>query len=32
MPKEGFRCVCFSVILIDYVFKMGKNYYPQLSS
>ena len=30
MPKEGFYCICLSVVLIDSVFKMGKNYYPQV--
>ena len=26
MPKERSHCICLSVILIDSVFKMGKNY------
>ena len=30
MPKEGSHCICLSVILIDSVFEMGKNYYPQV--
>ena len=30
MPKEGFYCICLSVILIDSVFKMSKSYYPQV--
>ena len=30
MPKEGSHCICLSVILIDFVFKIGKNYYPQM--
>ena len=30
MPKEGCYCICLSVILIDYVSKMGKNYCPQV--
>ena len=30
MPKEGSNCVCLSVMLIDSVVKMGKNYYPQV--
>ena len=28
--KEGFHCICLSVILIDSVFKIGKTYYPQV--
>ena len=32
MPKEGPHCICLSVILIDFVFKMGKSYYPQVFS
>ena len=27
MTKESSHCVCLSVILIDPVFKMSKNYY-----
>ena len=27
MRKGGSHCVCLSVIIIDSVFKMGKNYY-----
>ena len=27
VPKEGSRCVCMSVIVIDSVFKMGWNQY-----
>ena len=27
IPKEGSHCICLSVVLIDYVFKMGKSYY-----
>ena len=30
MPKEGVYCICLSVVLIDSVFKIGKNYYPQV--
>ena len=30
MSKEGSHCICLSVILIDSVFKLGKNYYPQV--
>ena len=30
IPKEGFQCICLSVILIDSVFRTGKNYYPQV--
>ena len=29
IPKEYSHCVCLSVILIDSVFKMSKNYHPQ---
>ena len=32
MPKGGAHCICLSVVLIDFVFKMGKNYYPQVFS
>lgn len=28
--EEGSHCVCLSVMLIDFVFKMDKNYYPQV--
>ena len=28
MPKESFQCIWLSVILIDSVFRTGKNYYP----
>ena len=31
MPKEGSHCICLSITLVDSVFKMGKNYYPQVS-
>ena len=30
MPKEGSHCICLSVILIDSVLEIGKNYYPQV--
>ena len=30
MAKEGSHCVCLSVILIDSVYKIGKNYYLQV--
>ena len=30
MPKEGSHCICVSVILINSVFKIDKNYYPQV--
>ena len=30
MRKEDSHCIYLSVILIDSVFKMGKNYYPQV--
>ena len=29
VPKEGSKCICLSVIGIDSVLKLGKNYYPQ---
>ena len=28
IPKEGSQCIYLSVILIDSVFRTGKNYYP----
>ena len=28
--KESSHCICLSVIMIDSVFKIGKNYYAQL--
>ena len=28
IPKEGSRCVCLPINLIDSVFRTGKNYYP----
>ena len=27
IPKEGYQCICLSVILIESVFGTGKNYY-----
>ena len=30
MPKEGSHHICLSVISIDSIFGMGKNYYPQV--
>ena len=30
ISKEGFQFICLSVILIDFVFRTGKNYYPQV--
>ena len=30
MPKAGSHCVYLSVVLLDSVFKMDKNYYPQI--
>ena len=30
IPKEGPQFICLSVILIDSVFRTGKNYYPQV--
>ena len=29
MPKEGSNCICISLVLIDSVFKIGRNYSPQ---
>ena len=26
---EGVRCTCFSIILLDFVVRVGKRYYPQ---
>ena len=28
IPREGSQFICLSVILIDSVFRTGKNYYP----
>ena len=30
IPKEGSQFICLSVILIDSIFRTGKNYYPQV--
>ena len=30
VPKEGSLCVCLLVVVIDFVFKIGKNYYSQV--
>ena len=30
IPKEGSIYICLSVIWLDFIFKMGKNYYPQV--
>ena len=30
MPKDGFGCICFSIILIGSVSKINKSYYPQV--
>ena len=30
IPKEGSQLICLSVILVDSVFRIGKNYYPQV--
>ena len=30
VPKEVWHHICLSLILIDSVFQMGKNYYPKL--
>ena len=27
--KEGFSCICWPLIMIDSVFKLGKSFYPQ---
>ena len=28
IPKEGFHCICLSVILFNSVYKKDNNYYP----
>ena len=28
IPKEGSQFICLSVILIDFIFRRVKNYYP----
>ena len=30
MPKKDSHCIFLSVILIDSIFKMSKNYYPEV--
>ena len=30
MPKESCLYICLSVVLVDSVFKVGENYYPQV--
>ena len=30
IPKEGSQLICLTVILIDSVFRAGKNYYPRV--
>ena len=30
MPKKGSNCIYLSLVLIDSIFKMGKNYYTQV--
>ena len=30
VPKEGSQYICLSIILNDFVFKTGNNYYPQM--
>ena len=30
LPKEGSQCICLLVIIIDSVFRTGKNSYPQV--
>ena len=30
IPNEGAHCVCLSVILINFIFRTGNNYYPQV--
>ena len=30
IPKEGIHCVCFTITLIDSVFKLDKHYYPEI--
>ena len=32
MPKKGCHCVCLAIILIDSVFNMGENCFPQVFS
>lgn len=30
VQKKSFRCICLLVILIDFVFKLDKNYYQHM--
>ena len=30
IPEEGSQCIFLSVILIDFVFRIGNNYHPQV--
>ena len=30
IPRQGSQFICLSVILIDFVFRTGRNYYPQV--
>ena len=30
MPKEGSQCIYLSVVLVDFGFRKGKNYYSQV--
>ena len=30
MPEDSSSCICFSIILIGFVFEADKNYYPQV--
>ena len=30
IPKQVCQCICLSVVLIDTVFRTGKNYFPQV--
>ena len=30
MPEEGPHSICLSAVLIDSIFKIAKNYYPQV--
>ena len=30
IPKEGSQCICLSVVLIDSIYKIRKNYYPPI--
>ena len=30
IPKEGFQCICLSVILTDSILRTGKIYYPKV--